>query len=106
MSTDIDLHQHVDRHACLRRRGGNGADHADVVGEDADRRVARKPGQACELGWSDDFVGYEHVANARFDKGSRLIHFLAADAGSTQGDLPLRDFGTLVRLSVWPQRYA
>ncbi len=103
MRADVDLHQHIERYAGLRRRGGYRADDGRVVGEHTDRRSPRKAREARELGRRDDFVGDENVANAGLDKRSGLVHFLATDTDCAVRNLLLGDVRTFVRLGVWPE---
>ena len=106
MRADVDLDVDVQRAARHRGRRRQIGDHARVVDEHADGRALRERGEARDLRGLDDFVGDEHVRDARRDERRRLVDLLAADAHRAARDLRLGDVGALVRLGVRTQREA
>ena len=106
MSADVDLDQHVDRRARLRRRCRNGPQQFRSSASTPIVAVRASPARRASFVAADDFVGDEHVANACLDKCRRLITFWQQMPTAPRRYLPLRDFRTLVRLGVRPQRHA
>ena len=105
-AADVDLDQHVDSDARLRRGRLDLGDVVDVVRADADLGLAGQRRQPLELGGAGDLVGDEHVANAAGDHHLGLRHLLAAHPDGAERHLPRGNVGRLVRLGMRPQANA
>ena len=85
---DVDLHQHVEARARLRRSRLDLGHVVGIVGAHGDPGAARQRGQPVELARPRHLVGDEHVADAAVDHHLGLGHLLAAHPDRAERHLP------------------
>jgi len=103
VGADVDLHQHVERHARRARSFVEVGDVTLIIGAYRDARALRERREAPEFRRADHLVGDQHVGNAAINHRLGLAGLLAAHAHRAARNLPLCDIRALVALRVRPQ---